>query len=228
MNSLQFLQHDTMKNISLIILISLSFMGKAQDTLTLRVPMIGGKEIVLFNNDTFVFRSNLCGSTSLSYGTYKKSIFGLKLYTDSSLCPKPHVVEIMNDRDDDTLMILFFDLIDNTNRTFFGTVQIGGIKQKSFGDTILISKKHFLNDSLIIETNKTKKAFRIDTSSSIIECYLALNTFGYSCGSLDFLKLKKTKGGYMQKSISYDDNRDKPWKKGKRRVTKEVFRVSEE
>lgn len=189
--------------------------------------MIGGKKIVLFDNGTFLFRSNLCGAISLDYGTYKKSIFGLKLYTDSTLCPKPHITQIKNYSNDDTLMILFFDMTDNTPQSFFGTIHIGGIKKETFDDTLVISKKMLLNDSLIIETRSTKQVFQIDTTSSIIKCYQAPNAFGYSCGTFEFLKLKKTKVGYIEKSIVYDKNEDKPWKKGKRRVFKEVYRFSE-
>jgi len=73
-----------------------TFNINAQDTLLHKVPFLGSERYILFDDGNFIFKSYLCGSSFVSYGNYKRTLFGVKFEYDTTKCPTPYILSKKN------------------------------------------------------------------------------------------------------------------------------------
>ncbi len=199
----------------------------AQDTLYLPVHGLGHEKFVLKDDGSFIYSSHLCGSSFVSFGTYKRTVVGYKFKYDISKCPSPHITEINNKTINDSITLFFHNMVDSTRQPYFNNLTIGEFQYKSNydSDSITIPRQSLKSNFLSIRDLSDSLDFTIDTSSSELHIYLSPIGIGYNCGVKDIRKLKKTKRGYLNKFVVYDENRDKPWKKGIKRVVRQYYQL---
>ena len=188
----------------------------SQDTLYLPVFGLGSEEFVLYEDGSFVYSSHLCVFSYYSFVDYKKTVFGYKFSYDTTRCPDPIMVEVKSESPDDSLTLLFFDLSDRTSQPFFGKIVIGSQEFYCHNDSLKIAKSDLDSDTIFFPL--IQKEFKFDVSGSILKFYLPSFGFGYECGEINLKKLRRTSRGYLDKSIVYDENEEKPWKKDRRVV----------
>jgi hypothetical protein len=118
-------------------------------------------------------------------------------------------------------------MVDSTRQPYFNNLTIGEFQYKSNydSDSITIPRQSLKSNFLSIRDLSDSLDFTIDTSSSELHIYLSPIGIGYNCGVKDIRKLKKTKRGYLNKFVVYDENRDKPWKKGIKRVVRQYYQL---
>jgi len=210
-----------------LLLLSLLFLVKslyAQDTLYHPIPMLGHEKYILHDDGTFIYRSHQCGFTSLSFGSYRKNVFGYTFDYDTTKCPKPAIHGIKKGFPSDSIMLFFNDIVYEKRLYYFGSVSIGDQTFECQSDSLLIPKKLIKSNSLILKGEYSENiTFTFDSTSTQLNLYL--NLIAYECGINDIRKLKKTKHGYLNKFIVYDENNEKSWKKGKKRIVREYYQL---
>ena len=193
----------------------------AQDTLYHRIPRLGHQKYVLKDDGTFVYTSLQCGFGLVSYGSYTKNPVGYTFSYDTTKCPKPSIVcKNQKPVNDDSIVLFFYDMVDSSRLPYYNSIVIGDQSFECHSDSLIIPKRTLKTNLLIVENNLP---FIFDSSSTELNLYLNL-TF-CECGLNDIRKLKKTKHGYLNKFIVYDEIREKPWKKGKKRVVREYYQL---
>lgn len=213
-----------MKQLLLISFLLIIRNVSAQDTLYHRIPGLGSQKYVLKADRTFIYTSFQCGFGFVSYGSYHKNILGYRFSYDTTKCPEPSIVISNQNQMDDAVVVLFFrDMTDSTRQTYLGSMTIGDQTFECHSDSLTIPQKSIHSNSLVLKTdNSSELTFTFDSTSNRLNIYLNLSL--YECGVNDIRKLKKTKHGYLHKAIHYDENREKPWKKGKKRVVREYYK----
>jgi len=207
-----------MKPFFLLFILFTGLNGSTQDTLYHPVAGLGSEEYVLFTNGTFIFKSYLCGSAFVSFGDYKKNIFGYEFTYDTTRCPSPFLIEEKIAQPQDSIHLFFFNMIDSLSTSIFGEFVIGGQHFRCDTSAITVSKHNFSSDTLAFKNYRKEITFVFDTSSTSLKIYIQPNWFSYKCGTNQIDKLKKTRYGYLTKSKVYDEVHGKPWKKKKRTV----------
>ncbi len=197
----------------------------AQDTLYLPVIGLGHEKFVIEENGHFVYSSYLCGSSFVSFGTSKKTLFGYRFDYDTTMCPKPGVVEVRNESTSDSITLFFFNMVDSTIQPYYNSLSVGGKYLRCDTDFVTIPKSTLKSDLLMIREGSDSLIFKFDTTVSELHIYLAPNGSSYNCGLNDVRKLKKTKLGYLYKFAVYDEDREKPWKKGNKRVVRHYYQL---
>jgi hypothetical protein len=197
----------------------------AQDTLYLPVHGLGHEKYVLNENETFIYSSHLCGSSFISFGTYKKNMFGYRFNYDTTLCPNPSITELNQTDINDSIILLFYNMVDSTRQPFFDSLVIGEQSYRFNSDSITIPKQSLKSNILTIKEPTNELVFTFDSTITKLQIYLAPMGFGYRCGMNNIRKLKKTKYGYLHKFNVYDEIREEPWKKGTRRVVRHYYQL---
>lgn len=201
----------------------------AQDTLYLPVHGLGHEKYVLKDNGSFIYSSYLCGSSFVSFGTYKRTVIGYTFRYDTTMCPSPHIIEINKKTINDSITLFFHNMVDGTRQPYFSSLTIG--EQPYIcnydSDTISIPKHSLKSNVLTIRDLTDSLIFTFDTTSSELHIYLSPIGMGYNCGVNDIRKLKKTKHGYLHKFNVYDEIRERPWKKGIKRVVRQYYQLRE-
>jgi hypothetical protein len=197
----------------------------AQDTLYLPVHGLGHEKYVLKDDANFIYSSSLCGSNFVSFGTYKKTIFGYSFDYDTTKCPNPIVLSINDDHINNNIALFFHNMLDSTRQPNYNSLSVGSIKYNCDIDSILIPRTSIKSNILIVSDLSGSLVFNFDTTASELHIYLPPIGLGYNCGIHDVRKLKKTKLGYLHKFIVYDENRDKPWKRGTKRIVRHYYQL---
>lgn len=225
MELIKLLHPNKMKQFLLIYILFVCFKSYAQDTLYFEVYGLGHEKYVLKEDGTYVYSTFLCGSSSVSIGTFKKTIFGYSFSYDSSKCPNPSVFEINRGSNHDSLTINFYDMLDSTAQPCFAPLNIGGKKYFCDSNSIKIPKDSLQSNVLTIGQNSNRLVFKFDTTATELNVYLSSPVFGYKCGDNGIRKLKKTKKGYLHKFKVYDEIEEKPWKKGTKRIVRNYYQI---
>lgn len=197
----------------------------AQDTLYLPVIGLGHEKYILKNNGTFVYSSELCGFSFISFGTYKKTNFGYHFDYDTTRCAYPSVAEIKSERINDSIYLFFYNMVDSTRQPCYSVLSIGEKYHPCQTDSIKIPRTSLNSDKLIVGEMSDSLVFKFDTTASELHIYLPPHGLGYNCGVNDVRKLKKTKLGYLHRFNVYDENREKPWKRGTKRVVRHYYQL---
>lgn len=209
----------------LIIYLLFSSYSFAQDTLYHSVPGLGHEKFVLKENGTFVYSSHLCGFSSYAFGSYNKNMLGYKFFYDSTLCPKPSILEIEHKAGEQNLTVFFFNVLDSCRENYSGSLVFGQQKIKCDSDSIVISKLNLNSTILNLENRHSKYSFAFDSSCTKLQVYINPLYSDISSSPYCIKKLRKTKRGYLKKRIVFDENREKPWKKGTRRVVRHYYKL---
>lgn len=225
MDSIKFQHLKHMKQFLIVSLLLLSHTFYAQDTLYHAVHGLGDEQFVLKEKGSFVFTSSLCGTEFIALGTYKKTFRGYRFDYDSTLCPKPSVHSLMNGRHTDSLKVVFYSMIDSTLCSYSDTLFIGGQSYICNASSLTLDRRSFVSDTLRIKEPAQFCTTHFDKSAEEIHIYISPNGFGFICGESDISKLRKKKWGYLHKFYVYDENKDKPWKKGKKREVRHYYEL---
>lgn len=199
----------------------------AQDTLFLPVHGLGHEKYVLKDDGSFIYNSSLCGSTFVSFGNYKRTLFGYKFTYDTTRCPSPFIREVIKKTSNDSLTLFFYNMVDSKRQPYFDSFTIGEQTYRcNFdSDSIRIPKQSLKTNVLNVSNHSTNLNFSFDSTSSELHVYLSPIGLGYSCDIKDLRKLKKTKHGYLHKFNVYDENTEKPWKRGTKRVVRHYYQL---
>ena len=225
---MEFFAQMYLNGMKQLLLLFLCFFVKnvsAQDTLYHAVPMLGHEKFVLHDDGTFFYSSHLCGYTYLSFGSYRKNCFGYSFKNDTTKCLQPSLVSSNEGITSDCIVLHFYNVTDSLRVSYSGLVLIGDHIFECQSDSLIIPKKPIRSNTLILNSEDYSKdlTFTFDSTSTQLNLYL--NLAFYQCGINGTRKLKKTKYGYLNKVIVYDEIRDKPWKKGKKRVVKHYYEL---
>ncbi|MGV3612806.1 MAG: hypothetical protein ACO1N0_17730 [Fluviicola sp.] len=211
-----------MKQLLLISFLLIIRNVSAQDTLYHRIPGLGSQKYVLNEDRTFIYTSFQCGFGFVSYGSYRKNILGYRFSYDTTKCPQPSIVSLNEEFESDYLTLFFYDMVDRECRNYYDSVVIGDQSFECQSDSIAIPKKSIKTNAITLRGEFSNElTFTFDPACNQLNIYLNLSI--YDCGVNDIRTLKKTKHGYLHKAIHYDENREKPWKKGKKRVVREYY-----
>jgi hypothetical protein len=226
------LAHGHLNNMKLLLALYILLIvsnTNAQDTLYLPVHGLGHEKYVLKDDGSFIFSSYLCGSSFVSFGNYKRTFNGYKFKYDTTKCPSPNITEVNKKTINDSMTLFFHNMVDNIRQPYFDTLTIGEVQYicNHDSDSITIPKKSLNSNVLTITYLADTLVFTIDTSSSELHIYLSPIGMGYNCGVKDIRKLKKTKRGYLNKFVVYDENKEKPWKKGTKRVVRQYYQLKQ-
>lgn len=214
-----------MKQLLLISFLLIVRNVSAQDTLYHRIPGLGSQKYVLNEDGTFIYTSFQCGFGFVSYGNYTKNPDGYSFSYDTTKCPEPSIKSSYQKSASDYIILLFHDMVDNKRLSYYGSIGIGDQSFDCQSDSIAIPKKNIKTNAIILRGEFSNElTFTFDPACNQLNIYLNLSI--YDCGVNDIRKLKKTKHGYLHKAIHYDENREKPWKKGKKRVVREYYQGS--
>ncbi len=225
MELIELMHPNKMKQLFLIYIFFVCLKSNAQDTLYLEVHGLGHEKYVLKEDGTYVYSTFLCGSSSVSFGTFKKTIYGYNFRYDSSKCPNPSIFEINSGSNHNSLTINFYDMLDSTAQPCFAPLNIGGKKYFCDSNLIKIPKDSLHSNVLTIGQNSNRLVFKFDTTATELNVYLPSPVFGYKCGDNGIRKLKKTKKGYLHKFIVYDEIEEKPWKRGTKRIVRHYYQL---
>lgn len=195
----------------------------SQDTLYHDVIGLGQEKLTLKSDGSFLFESSLCGKYSISLGTYNETLFGIKLSYDTTMCPKVSLVELNEEDATDSITFYFFDMIDSSKTITYDQLIIGGHSFNCDTNFLKISRINLKNDTLIYRSANDLHVFKLNESNSKYHLYVEPLALYYSCGNYFTDKLRKVRNGYVYKKIVFDEIKDKPWKKGKRRKVKLYF-----
>lgn len=218
---------NNMKLLLVLFLVLLAWKASAQDTLYLKVHGLGHEKYILKENRTFIYNSSLCGSTFVSFGTYKKNFFGYKFSYDTTLCPTPSISGLSRGSDKDSITIFFHNMVDNSLQPFFGSIIIGGQVVECDTNYLAIFVGNLNTDDLILKSDYMNELiFALDSISTTYHIYLTPLSINYKCGVNDIHKLKKRREGYLNKFAVYDEIREKPWKKGRKRIVKQYYQIT--
>lgn len=191
----------------------------AQDTLYMPVPGLGAEKFILKNDGTYIYHSRLCGSRFVSAGTYRKTLTGYRFHCDTTKCPVSSIVQ-ETATDKDSICVFFYDFTDSIRISFWGNVFIAGKTYNCENDSLQISKKDLPDGPTSLRLEEGQEFF-VDKSYTTVKLFLAPP--GYRCGDNHIRKLRKTRRGYMDKDVVYDEDAEAPWKKH-RRVVRHYFK----
>jgi len=222
-NSISFCIYNFMKHFfTIFIFFSINtFNINAQDTLYHNVQGLGGEKYLLYEDGTFIYESYLCGFNFMSYGIYKRNLFGIKFEYDTTKCPTPYILCEKADVNYDSITIYIYNMVDKSTMFFPVIITNGSKNIKCLSDSITIPKSDLTTDSIQFTYLNQKTIFKFDTSCATLKVYL--EPFGYNCGINEISKLKKRNKGYLYKFKVFDEIREKPWKKGKKRIVKHFY-----
>jgi hypothetical protein len=216
-----------MKQLLTLCLFLIVCKASAQDTLYLPVPGLGHEKYILNDNRTFIYNSDLCGSSFVSLGTYRKNLTGYKFKYDSTQCPTPSITAVNQDLMNDSILLLFHNMVDSTRQQFFGSLILNEQRFAFDSDSIIIPKQASKSNVLILNDYLNKLTFTLDSTSTTFNVYLEPFGNSYRCGPNDIRRLKKRRNGYLHKFNVYDEIRGEPWKKGTKRVVRHYYQLRE-
>lgn len=213
-----------MKQFLAISLLLFLLNASAQDTLYHRIPGLGHQKYVLNEDGTFIYTSFQCGFGFVSYGNYTKNTDGYSFSYDTTKCPKPSITSSNQGPESDYIILFFHDMVDRSRLFYYGSIVIGDQSFECQSDSIVIPRKSIKTNAIILRSEFSNElTFTFNPACNQLNIYLNLAI--YECGMNNVRKLEKTKHGYLHKSIHYDENREKPWKKGKKRISREYYQL---
>lgn len=218
------LHQNSMKRLLLLSLLLITRNVFAQDTLYHPIPMMGHEKYILYEDGTFFYSSNQCGFTSISFGSYQKKVLGYTFDYDTASCPKPSIQSLKEGFQSDSITLFFNDLVNQMSLYYSGLVIIGDQTFECEEESLIIPKKLIKSNTLILKSKYSNDlTFTFDSTSSQLNIYLNLGVS--ECMIKGIRKLKKTKHGYMNKFITYVENNQRPWRKGKKRIVKQYYEL---
>lgn len=116
-------------------------------------------------------------------------------------------------------------MVDSLPQMHIGFILVGTNKHETNSYSISIPKPQNGESKLTIDGFVQKKIFNFDPTCSELQIYLKPMGLDFSCGVNDVRRLKKTKHGYLDKFNVFDEIREKPWKKGSKRVVKHYYQL---
>jgi hypothetical protein len=195
----------------------------AQDTLYLPVPRLGHEEFVLYEDGSFYYRSHLCGFDYVAPGYYRKHFGNYVFSYDTTRCPLPYIEEFTRAEPQDSLLLCFYEMPDKTPSEYYGVIAIGEKRFGCNGDSCVVSLHEVGERILRLHGPGKELVFSFNSTTTEIHLYIP-PMMGYTCGAGAIRILKKRCAGYLRKSVVYDENQEKPWKRGQRRVVREYYK----
>lgn len=197
----------------LIILLSKLTYGFSQDTLRQQNTFGYSKYFVIHEKNQFELFFHHCTGTTYGKGEVKKGLVRWKFIFDEHPIQESFVVKDTS-KISDSIVIKLFEFPDTTvyEPMFFGVNK----EKLTYFQGITFPKSKFNTDSLSIYVDEDLFIVKDASRLSSVDIYLFTGWLTYfDCEKMILHKRNKV---FFERSFTFEENEEKPWKKTKRRI----------